>query len=118
MLGWLQANGLGLVQGSANRLTLTVAGPRTAAEHAFGVSIGTFRLGERTFFANRDEPRLPAALAPRVQAVAGLSNLARPTGQKKFVNAIVAPINCSSCATAATRAGTPRGWTGQLNRER
>ena len=102
VLGWLQANGLGLVQGSANRLTLTVAGPRTAVESAFGVSIGTFRLGEQTFFANREEPRLPAGLAPRVQAVAGLSNLARPTGQKKFVNAIVAPINCSSCATAAT----------------
>ena len=103
VLGWLQANGLGLVQGSANRLTLTVAGPRAAVEHAFGVSIGTFRLGERTFFANREEPRLPTALAPRVQAVAGLSNLGQPAPQliKRLTRWAATGLTCMTCASDA-----------------
>src|SRR5712691_9750547 len=45
--GWLRHKGLRVVEGSANRLTLTVSGTRKNAEEAFGVKIDDYRSGER-----------------------------------------------------------------------
>jgi len=78
VLGYLQSQGLRLAQGSANRMTVTVRGTRTQAEQAFGVHIGDYRLGEKTFRANDGDPVLPAPIAAHVQAVSGLSTLATP----------------------------------------
>ena len=79
MLAYLRANGFHLVEGSKNRLTLTVRATRAQAEHAFGVHIADYRIGGRTFYANATDPALPPELAPHVQSIAGLSNLAIPT---------------------------------------
>src|SRR5438105_1910858 len=76
--GWLRRKGFSLVEGSANRLTLTVRGIRKTAEQAFGVEIGDYRSGERTFYANNREPSVPAELAPHIQAVVGFTDLAKP----------------------------------------
>lgn len=73
-----ESHGLTVSEGSVNRLTLTLRGTRAEAERALSVTIGDFSLGERAFFANESDPALPAALAPKVEAVAGLSDLARP----------------------------------------
>ena len=63
----------------ANRLTrLTVRGTRGDAERAFNTRIGDYRIGSRTFQANSSDPQLPAAIAARIENVAGLSNLAQP----------------------------------------
>jgi Pro-kumamolisin, activation domain/Bacterial Ig-like domain (group 1) len=78
VLAYLRANGFELVEGSANRLTLTVRGSRAAAEDALLVHIRDYRLGDRAFFANDGDPALPRQLASHVAAVAGLSDLARP----------------------------------------
>ncbi|HEX8069805.1 MAG TPA: protease pro-enzyme activation domain-containing protein [Pyrinomonadaceae bacterium] len=75
---WLRSKGFSFSEGSANRLTLTVRGTRKRAEEAFGIQIADYRSGDRTFYANDRDPALPAELAPHVQAVIGLSNLARP----------------------------------------
>jgi len=76
VVGFLRANGFSLVSGSANRLTITVRGRRGDAERAFAVAIRDYRIGKRSYFANDTDPAIPAALAPHVQAVIGLSNLA------------------------------------------
>src|SRR5438874_2635667 len=85
---WLKQQGFKLIEGSANRLTLTVSGTREQAEKAFGVHIENYRLGDRIFYANDHDPLVPARLAPRIQAVTGLSTLAeaKPGSLKdKFV---------------------------------
>ncbi len=80
----LRAAGLDLVGGSPNRLTLTVRGSRADVERAFAVHIADYTLGGQVFYANDRDPALPRAVAPHVQAVVGLSNLARPRETTKF----------------------------------
>src|SRR5205085_12564475 len=70
---WLHQQGFNLVEGSENRLTLTVSGTRAQAEKAFGVSIESYRMGDREFYSNDRDPQLPAGLSHQVQAVIGLS---------------------------------------------
>ena len=78
VLGYLRGKGFHLVEGSKNRLTLTVRGTRAQAESAFGVGIRDYRIGKRQFFANDSDPEMPSAIAPMVQAINGLSNYAQP----------------------------------------
>ena len=78
VLHYLQRNGFKLVEGSANRLTITVRGTRAQAERTFKVHIGEYRIGERTFYANDSDPAFPQKIASSVQAVLGLTDLARP----------------------------------------
>src|SRR5579885_2901090 len=78
VLNYLRANGLKLVEGSANRLTLTMRATKAAAARTFAVRIRSYRSGTRQFYANAEDPLLPAEIAPAVQAIIGLSNLAQP----------------------------------------
>ena len=78
VLAYLRSQNFTLSEGSANRMTLTVAGSRANAEEAFAVNIGNHELGGKSFFANQSNPSLPSAIAPHVFAIAGLSNLAKP----------------------------------------
>src|SRR5205085_5544635 len=66
---WLKQQGFKLIEGSANRLTLTVSGTRAQAEKAFGIQIENYRMGDRTFYANDREATVPPALAEYVQAI-------------------------------------------------
>lgn len=79
VLGWLRMQGFALIEGSANRLTLTVRGTRGQADSALGAAIGDFQLGHRVFYANRSDPRLPVTISPYVESISGLSNFAQPT---------------------------------------
>ena len=85
-LAYLQQQGFTLVEGSANRLTLTVKGTRAQTEKAFALQIGDYQLGSRTFFANDQDPAVPAMVAKNIQAVAGLSNLAQPQPNTQGIN--------------------------------
>ncbi len=78
VLVYLQRHGFRLVQGSKNRITLTTRGTRADAERALAIRIGDYRIGSRTFYANDRDPALPRAIASRVEAVSGLSNLDQP----------------------------------------
>ena len=78
VLGYLRAAGFHLLAGSADRLTLTVRASRARIERALRIHIGNYRLGKRRFYANTRAPWLPAAIAPKVQAIVGLSDLAQP----------------------------------------
>ncbi len=75
---YFEAQGFALGEGSANRLTLTLNGTRSAAANALRVDIKDYRIGDRRFYANDTEPALPVDIAQRVEAVIGLSNLAVP----------------------------------------
>jgi len=81
---WLRRKGFTVMEGSANRLTVTVRGTRRYAEKAFKMRIGDYRLGDRTFYANDRDPAIPAPIARYVQAVIGLSNTASPTSPNKI----------------------------------
>ena len=78
ILDYLTSNGLKLLAGSANRLTLTVSGTRGQAQRVFGVRIRDFEIGGRRIFANDMDPAMPQSLAADIQAIMGLSNAPRP----------------------------------------
>ena len=72
----LRRAGLSPGRVSANRLAIPVTATAAAIEHAFGITLDSYRLpGGRPAFANATAPRLPAAVAPLVQGVLGLDDL-------------------------------------------
>ena len=56
VLAFLEGSGFALVEGSANRLTLTTRGTRAQGECALGVRIDDYRMHGRSFFANDRDP--------------------------------------------------------------
>ena len=95
MLRYLRANGFDLVQGSRNRLTLTMQATRSAAERLFRVHVQDYRSNDRHFFANDADPALPRDLAAHVQTVAGLSNLATPRPDDQAIAGGVEGVFCA-----------------------
>ena len=110
---FVAAQNLALATPSANRMTLTVTGTRADVEKAFAVHIGDYTIGNRTFFANRDAPMLPADIAPHVNAVLGLSNLAQSTrAQGLSQSSPVASDDPSLAKTCQISAQLDMGETG------
>jgi Pro-kumamolisin, activation domain/Bacterial Ig-like domain (group 1)/Subtilase family len=70
--------GFDVVEGSDNRMTLTLRGTRGQVEQALAVTLSDYRLGSKMFRAPDGEPSLPASVASHVDAIAGLSDLATP----------------------------------------
>ena len=97
VLIFLRTDGFKLVEGSRNRLTLTVRGTRAQAENAFDINFRDYRVRKRTFFANDRGPAVPARLAPRIQVIAGLSNLGLPN---RAVRVSASPEQASSSGAA------------------
>ena len=81
---YFAGSGFGVVEDSGNRMTLTVRAPRDRVESTLAVRIGDFRLDGKEFYANEGDPALPADIAARVQAIAGLSNLASAEPLREF----------------------------------
>jgi len=75
---YLEQSGLVVIKDSSSRQTITVRGTRADLERAFAVRIVDYEFAGRRFHANVSDPALPPALAAHVEAIAGLSNLARP----------------------------------------
>ncbi len=78
VIGYVESYGFQLQNGATNRLTATFSGTRGEAERAFHVTIRDYQAGDRTFYANDDDPGVPASIAPYIMAIEGLSNLAIP----------------------------------------
>ena len=96
---YLQAQGFQQVDGSNNRMTLTMRGTRGQAERVFALKIGDYRLGDTNFYANDSDPALPAAVASQVLSLSGLSDYAKPqrvTGESPL------DIFCGPANTATT----------------
>ncbi|HEX6833276.1 MAG TPA: protease pro-enzyme activation domain-containing protein, partial [Rudaea sp.] len=105
LAAWLQSQNLAVTARSADRLTLSASGKRADVEHAFAVELHDYALGEHRFYATAAEPALPAALAPQVRFVAGLSNLATPHPPAAQPQIRVA-IGTTVCSLWALLAGT------------
>ncbi|MFC4820919.1 Ig-like domain-containing protein [Dokdonella ginsengisoli] len=82
--GWFAAHGFRIAADSANRMTLDVEAPRATVAASLGIGIDDYVLDGRRFHANDGEPNLPPAIAARVHAVQGLSDLARPQSQREI----------------------------------
>jgi subtilase family serine protease len=78
VLGYLQDAGFELTEGSNDRLTLTLRGTRQTAERAFQININDYRSGDRTFYANDNNPGVPVDIAPYILAISGLNDLGLP----------------------------------------
>ena len=78
VLGYLRKHGFKLVEGSANRQTLTVRGTRAQAEQTFGVLIRDYSIGDAAFYANDRDPAFPKTLSSDVLSISGMSSLAKP----------------------------------------
>ena len=73
---YLRSQGLSVGKVTANHLTLAVSGSTAQVEKAFDVSIGTYKTGSHSFYANAAAPSLPSSIASVVAGVAGLSTSA------------------------------------------
>jgi Pro-kumamolisin, activation domain/Bacterial Ig-like domain (group 3) len=74
---YLQSQGLAVTQTSANLLTLDATGTRAQVQQAFHVQIADYQSPSgQAFYANQADPSVPAAIAPYIQSVLGLDNLA------------------------------------------
>ena len=80
VLSYLQESGLKMVEGSTDRLTLTMRGTRAQAERAFSVRIKDFEYAGMRFYANDTDPAVPVDLHSQISSVVGLSSLGRPRG--------------------------------------
>jgi subtilase family serine protease len=73
----LRGAGLEVGEPTANHLTLPVSGSAAEVESAFRLSLSQVQLaGGRSAHLNQQAPSLPSAVAPYVQGVIGLDNLA------------------------------------------
>jgi hypothetical protein len=75
---YLRAQGLRVVKGSKNRITLTVSGSESAVERALRIHFQQYREGDKTFYATTTDPALPARIAFHVVSIDGLSALSAP----------------------------------------
>jgi hypothetical protein len=75
---YLRHRGFTVIQGSKNRLTVSVRGTRDAAQSAFAIHVNDYSLGDVRFYANDADPALPKAVARHVRAISGLSDLGSP----------------------------------------
>jgi subtilase family serine protease len=105
VLAYLQQHGLTLSNSALDRVAMTVTGTRAQVQKAFNVAIDNYQLGDRTFHAVARDPVVPAAIAPYILCVTGLSNLARAHTN---LNPTLVP---ASVATAYNGALTPAGTT-------
>jgi len=120
----LRAQGLSPGQAARDGLSIPVRASASALEHAFSVTLATYKLpGGRIAYANTAAPRIPAAAAPYVQGVLGLDNVnrahslaARPTAPLVLHQAVGSgpsvqpaasgPSACADARSAATSFGS------------
>ena len=83
---YFEQQGFSIVEGSANRMTLTMIGTRGQAESSLAVNIKDYSIEGKNFYANDTDPSLPLEIAQRVEAVVGLNSLASPRPLTKAIN--------------------------------
>ncbi len=113
VLAWLHSQGFTDVEGSANRLTVTVKGTRAQASQAFDTPITNYQAGDRSVYANTQNPALPKQIAPDVQSVSGLSNVASPSSKPLPISDPTSLVqnHLGACANALADIGISIGIT-------
>jgi subtilase family serine protease len=100
---WLQSQGLTVVSVSKGRTSIEFTGTAGLLEKAFHTSIHSYLSNGNQFYANTQEPTIPAALAPVVSGIAHLSTvrpkplyIAGNPGQINRKTGRLTPINSST----------------------
>ncbi len=76
IVGWLQSRGLQIVEISPSRTLITFSGSETNVATAFRTSFRLFNLANgETRYSLLQEPSVPSAIAPLVNAISGLSQV-------------------------------------------
>ena len=96
MLAYLERHRFKLVQGSKNRMTISVRGTRSMVERTFDVRIRDYGAAKRHFFANSDDPLLPADLARNLQGIVGMSTFPQVRHDTVSVDDILAALSKNS----------------------
>jgi uncharacterized repeat protein (TIGR01451 family) len=104
VINFAEANGLAVKKTYANRLLVEVSGKAADVQHAFNVTLHTYRhpTENRTFFAPDTEPSVPAALP--ILEVGGLNNYVRPY-QHVHVRSNITKTNTPSVQVAHLGSG-------------
>jgi subtilase family serine protease len=71
---WAEAQGLHVESVTASRMVVELSGSTATVASAFRVSFGSFSVRGAAHVAILNEPCIPAALSPLIQAVSGLSD--------------------------------------------
>jgi subtilase family serine protease len=104
----LRSAGLSPGDVSANRLAIPVTATAAAIEHAFGITLESYRLhGGRLAYANTAAPKVSAAVAPLVQGVLGLDDL-YPEQHLASGSPSAAPTTPVASRSSASAAGVAR----------
>ena len=75
VVDWAIAQGLTVTHCYPNRLLVDTEGPVATIEKALNITINSYQLGAKTFFANDRDPAIPSNLAAVVESVGGLNTL-------------------------------------------
>lgn len=106
--GYLQGQGLVVTSVPENRGFLSVEGPASQVEGAFGTQLGLYKVGADTRRAPTGALSLPASVAPRVLAVLGVATSPKMKPAHLRRSALTGPL-------ASGRASPPCSeWFGQL----
>ncbi len=75
---YARAQGLTITATSPGRTLLSVSGPSSRIESAFGVQMSRYRMPDgRAVYANSAAPTLPRSVSARVAGIVGLNNIAQ-----------------------------------------
>jgi kumamolisin len=107
-------NGLAVVESSAPRRTIKLAGTVAQMNRAFGVDLGLYKSPTETYRGREDAVHLPANLAPIVEGVFGLDNrrMARRAAANPTPTTSALPLTPPQVATLYNFP-TPFSATGQ-----
>ena len=95
VLDFATSQNLRFVQGSTNRMTLSVSGTRAEVENALSIRVENYQLDQKKFFANNAEPSLPKSIAGYVHAITGLSSLGTPARLEPLILRALRRAICS-----------------------
>ena len=74
VIDYLNDQGLKIDNVSSNGLLIDAHGDASQVESAFGVHMHNYRVGTHSFYANAEEPNMPASLEPIITSIGGLDN--------------------------------------------
>jgi subtilase family serine protease len=119
----LKQEGLSVGSVTANGLTLPVSGSADQVQRAFSVSLERVRAaGGRIAYRNRQAPAVPAAIAPWVQGVLGLSDVTpdQPAGIARGIRQHrlgALPLTAHAIAHVPTNGGPDPGCPGAIDEQ-
>ena len=93
--GWLESKGLQVVDVSKSRSWIAVNGTAAQVSAAFGTRLERYSSGDTRFFANSNDPVVPAALAGIVGEIRGLNDV-KPKPRARITRKVVDPRFTSS----------------------